>query len=309
VGETVVQGVRADDRLDPALRDLPRGRRAPLVGTAVEMCTLRQAVDLVWGLLPARAVQLVATLNVDQSLHVAEDPAVRAAFDAAALRFADGAPLVTLSRLLGARLPGRVTGADLLPAVCARAARDGQRVALLGGASGVPQEAALRLTRRYPGLQVVATLSPPLGFEQDPSADAEVVRALHEARPDLVFVCLGCPKQELWVHRRRDVLPPAVYLGVGAAVDFAAGRLVRAPEQWQRLGLEWLHRLLHDWPRLWRRYLVRDPRFLQLAAREVWLRRGAAPEPERAPIPVQGATSSTSTEAVGDAAHRMRMSA
>lgn len=240
----------------------------PVAGLLLDAVDLEGAVEVVLELADRPGLHTVVTVNVDQALNAHDDDEVGAAFRSADMRLADGFPVVLLSRTIGQALPGRVTGADLLPAVCARAARSGHRIALVGGAPGVPEEAVRRLTAAHPGLTVVAALSPPLGFEQDAAEDARVVQALVDARPDVVFVCLGSPKQELWIARRRDRLPQGVYLGVGAAVDFAAGHVPRAPQLAQQTGLEWLWRLAHD-RRLARRYLVRDPRFLALAARDV----------------------------------------
>jgi len=241
----------------------------PVAGLDIEVSSLRQAVGEVSRMLGDGQIHHIVTVNVDQSLNARDDEETKRAFRAAKRRFADGAPIVAAARFRGVRLPGRVTGADLLPALCAYASRHGCRVAFVGGAPGVPEEAARRLGLRYSGLNVVCALSPPFAFDQNRSVDAEVVRTLRDARPDIVFVCLGSPKQELWVHRRVESLPPGVYLGVGAAIDFAAGSAVRAPAAFQAVGMEWLFRLLTDWRRLWRRYLVRDLRFVALAVRSV----------------------------------------
>lgn len=245
-----------------------------VAGLLLDSVDLEGAVDQIFRLADRPGLHMVVTVNVDQALNAHDDAEVGAAFRSAAMRLADGFPVVVLSRMIGCPLPARVTGADLLPAVCARAARTGHRIAIVGGAPGVTDEAARRLSTTHDGLVVAAALSPPMGFDTDADEDARIVQALVDARPDVVFVCLGSPKQELWTARRRDRLPPAVYLGVGAAVDFAAGHVPRAPQAAQRAGLEWLWRLAHD-RRLARRYLVRDPRFLALAARD--LRRARRP--------------------------------
>lgn len=264
-----VGGRREDDRTGWHADPRRGPERVRVAGLEIEATSLREAVDQVEALVATGELHLVVTVNVDQSLHARDRPQVREAFRSASRRYADGMPVVLLARLLGVHLPGRVTGADLLPALCAAGARRGHRIAIVGGAEGVAQTAAANLTAQAPGLQVVLTLSPPLGFEHDPEHDGEVVKALVDAQPHLVFVCLGSPKQELWVHDRQDVLPPAVYLGVGAAVDFAAGHVPRAPELYRRAGLEWLFRLQNDFGRLWRRYLVNDPRFLRVAAEDL----------------------------------------
>ncbi len=247
---------------------MPVGASVRVAGQDLAAMDPETAADHVVALARTGRSHLVVTVNVDQALHVHDDPAIAAIFASATLRFADGAPVVLLSRLLRRPLPARVTGADLMPSVCARAARAGLRIAIVGGRPGVGDEAVRRLSRACPGLESVAVLAPPLGFERDVQQDAAVVDALVDARPDIVFVCLGSPKQERWVAGRLDRLPPAVYLGVGAAVDFAAGSVRRAPVRLQRAGLEWAWRLAQE-RRLAHRYLVRGPRFLVLAAKEL----------------------------------------
>jgi N-acetylglucosaminyldiphosphoundecaprenol N-acetyl-beta-D-mannosaminyltransferase len=198
-----------------------------------------------------------------------DDPAFRAAYAAADLALADGMPLVWASRLLPVRLPERVAGSDLVVPLLARAAARRWRVFLLGGAPGSAEAAAA--AARAMAVDVCGFASPRVPADPlapDPEGDAAVA-ALRAARPDLVLVGLGAPKQELWIHRRREVLAPAVAVGVGAAIDFLAGRVRRAPRWIARCGLEWAWRLASEPRRLWRRYLLRDPRFALVLAREL----------------------------------------
>jgi len=176
--------------------------------------------------------------------------------------------VVWASRLLGAPLPEKISGSDLVIPLMARAASRGWRVFLLGGAHGVADAAAERLGRDL-GVNVVGTAAPLVRVgpgEADPEGEA-AVGAIRAARADVVLVALGAPKQELWMHRHRDVLAPAVLLGVGASLDFVAGRVRRAPRWISQSGLEWAWRLAREPRRLWRRYLIDDPRFLLIFLR------------------------------------------
>jgi len=237
----------------------------PLVGMQIHAVTRSQAVNLV-GALARRPPGLVVTPNVDHAVLLAKDPAFRRAYDAATLRLCDGAPLLALSRLCRRPLPERVTGADLMLDVCRLAAEQGLRVFVAGGAPDVLERGLQNLRRRFPELQVSGH-SPPLAFEGT-IHDAQLQKALRAAKPDVVMVCLGAPRAELWAAQHMRALP-AVYLCVGAAIDFAAGTRRRAPQLLQRLGLEWLYRLSQEPGRLWRRYLVRDLAFLPLALAEL----------------------------------------
>jgi N-acetylglucosaminyldiphosphoundecaprenol N-acetyl-beta-D-mannosaminyltransferase len=211
---------------------------------------------------------LVITPNVDMVVRLATSVSWNSVFRQGDLYIADGRPVVALCRLMGARRTERLTGADLLMASAAAAKDRDWRIALVGGSDHTQALAIGRLNQTYPGSNLLPIKTPHFASGRDPEART-VVDRLRETRPDLVFLCLGSPKQELFFAQLKDHLPPAVYVGAGAAVDFAAGTAPRAPVIVQRLGLEWLHRLAHDPRRLARRYLVRDPAFLPIAAASV----------------------------------------
>jgi N-acetylglucosaminyldiphosphoundecaprenol N-acetyl-beta-D-mannosaminyltransferase len=202
----------------------------------------------------------IATPNVDILRQAAHDPSVRADLETADLLVADGAPLVWAARLAGTPLPERVTGSGLIWALSAGLAQDGSSVYLLGGApeSDGASRAAGCLLDSYPGLRIAGYESPPFGFEDDPYELQRVLSRVVEAEPDLVYVGLGFPKQERLVEHLRPVLPAAWFLGCGAAINFVAGDIVRAPVWMQRSGLEWAHRLAREPRRLAHRYLRQD---------------------------------------------------
>jgi N-acetylglucosaminyldiphosphoundecaprenol N-acetyl-beta-D-mannosaminyltransferase len=223
-----------------------------------------QVVARVVGELEAGHGGLVVPVNIDVCHQVSRDPGARDLISGASLVLADGMPLVWAARLQGHPLPGRVTGASLIFSLSAAAARADRSVYLLGGDPGVPERAAVELARRFPGLVVAGTDAPPFGFDRQPGALAAVRAKLAEARPDIVYVGLGFPKQERVIAALAPGLPAAWFVGCGAAIPFAAGTLPRAPQWLQRLGLEWAYRLASEPRRLFRRYLVDD---LPFAAR------------------------------------------
>ena len=170
-------------------------------------------------------------------------------------------PLVWLSRARGFGYVNRVYGPDLMLALCERSLSKGYRHFLYGGAPGVPEKLAENLKRRFPGLDVVGTYSPPfrpLTHEED----ERVVRMINEAGPDIVWVGLSTPKQERWMAGHIGRLEAPVLIGVGAAFDFHSGVKRQAPRWMQRSGLEWLFRLLTEPRRLWRRYLIYNSLFV-----------------------------------------------
>ncbi len=209
----------------------------------------------------------VITPNIDICRRVKKDPIARALIRRASLVVADGMPLVWAARLNGDPLPERVAGASLIFTLSAAAAAQGRSVYLLGGALGVPELAAAELARRYPGLRIAGTDSPPFGFDSRPAELAAVRDRIERAQPDIVFAGLGFPRQEQVITALAPALPGAWFIGCGAAIPFAAGTLPRAPRWMQQAGLEWSWRLLTEPRRLFRRYLMDDlPFALRLIA-------------------------------------------
>jgi N-acetylglucosaminyldiphosphoundecaprenol N-acetyl-beta-D-mannosaminyltransferase len=246
------------------------------LGTIHADCvTFAGAIDAIADLVRDGAGGYVVTPNVDHVVLAEHSPELRAAYAEAALSLVDGTPLVWLSRLLGPRLPEKVSGSDLAVPLLERAARDGWRVYFLGGEPGVGQAAADRMLRDLPGLQLVGVDAPTIGFDKDPVRERAALESIRRTRADLVFMALGCPKQELLMRRWRTAIAPAVMLGVGATLDFLAGRTRRAPAWMSRWGVEWVYRLSQDPRRLAKRYLVRDLAFLPIVAR-MWRSRGKA---------------------------------
>jgi N-acetylglucosaminyldiphosphoundecaprenol N-acetyl-beta-D-mannosaminyltransferase len=232
----------------------------------VDVLGFSEAIRKIEALVLAGAGGCVFTPNIDHVVTAEDDAAFRAAYAEASLSLADGQPLVWFSRLLGMPLPARIAGSDLVLPLMELAARARWRVYLLGGVPGVAEAAAARLKREL-GVLVAGTdssiipLDAPAG-EADPAAER-----LRAARPDLVLVALGAPKQERWIHRNLQRIRPAVAIAVGGSLDFLAGRLSRAPDWMSRAGLEWLFRLAQEPRRLAARYLLKDPRFLLVVAR------------------------------------------
>jgi N-acetylglucosaminyldiphosphoundecaprenol N-acetyl-beta-D-mannosaminyltransferase len=231
-----------------------------------------EAVQEVVRLAVRPAPSFVVTPNADQVVNLEDDAALRAAYGRADLVVPDGMPVVWASRLLGSPLKERVTGSDLMPRLCEIAAQRHLKVFMLGGMPGVADRAAANLVKAYPGLRVTGTLCPPLGFEHDPAQNDGIVEAIRRSDADLVFVCLGSPKQEVWIDRHLARFDKGVFLGVGAAIDFCAGTVQRAPQWMRSTGLEWLYRLSQEPRRLIGRY-VKDLYFFVLVAREMARRR------------------------------------
>jgi len=253
--------------IDNATFRFPRVR----VGHAqVDCCSLQEAVEAITNRVAAGgAPACVVTPNAQHIVLLESDAAFREAYARADLVVADGASLLLASRLAGETLRARVAGVDLFEQLCAKAAELGLRVFLLGGRVGSADLAAVALKRKFPWLIVVGTCCPSLGFESDEKELRAVNEAIRAARPDLVFVALGAPKQECWMeHHGRQTGAP-VLIGVGGSFEIVGGILKRAPGWIQRIGCEWLYRLLLEPRRLWKRYLVGNAELLWIVLRQL----------------------------------------
>ena len=196
----------------------------------------------------------IVTPNVDILRQVAADDALRTELSHADLVLADGAPLVWAAKLAGTPLPERVAGADLIWSLSQECAKS---VYLIGGnPDGGAERAATNLRAR--GARVVGAFSPSYGFDESPAEFEALRRDLVEVKPELVFVGIGFPRQERVIQRLRGDLPGAWFMGCGAAINFVAGDQTRAGGLLQKVGLEWVHRLVNEPRRLARRYLRHD---------------------------------------------------
>ena len=249
------------------VEELPR--RINIGRVPVDSLTFAQAIDAIDALVAAGKGGTVFTPNVDHVVQAEENARFRDAYEAAALSLVDGMPVLWASRLIGNPLPEKVSGSDLVAPLLARAAERGWRVFFLGGLPGSAEGARDLLVERIPGLHVVGVASPRIEVDGASEAHGEIVDVMREARPDLVLVALGAPKQELFSHAIAERMRPAVLVGVGGTLDFIAGKVRRAPPWMSASGLEWLYRLGQEPRRMWRRYLVRDPKFLLIVLREL----------------------------------------
>ena len=230
-----------------------------ILGVAFDALTLGEAEERADALLCSGAGGYIVTANPEIVLRCREDAAYAAAVNGAKLVLADGVGDLCAARILGTPLPGRVAGADLVPRLLARLAERGGSVFLYGARPGVAERAGESLQSACPGLRIAGTEN---GYISDETA---LLEALEREKPDLLLLGLGAPRQELLMAENR-MRTPAVMIGVGGLLDVFAGDIPRAPEAWQRLGLEWLYRRRRE-PRRFKR-VIRLPKILLLALRE-----------------------------------------
>jgi N-acetylglucosaminyldiphosphoundecaprenol N-acetyl-beta-D-mannosaminyltransferase len=276
---------RSAERSELRSRTLPSPREIrtrKIVGIPIAMTDYNQTMDIMDGMI-ARGERGYVCCAPVHALAVAQtDPQTRGALRGSTLTVPDGMPLVWAANLLGESLADRVYGPELMKRYNDRSRERGHRVWLYGGRDqGSLAQLASNMHRANPGIKVVGGYSPPFRALTESEED-EVARQINAARPDVLWVGIGVPKQEKWMARMRDRLEVPVMCGVGAAFDFHAGRVSQAPEWMQRRGLEWTYRIAQEPRRLLPRYLNYNPRFVAaFAGQLVRERRGAVLTPGR----------------------------
>lgn len=250
-----------------AMPKAARGR-VNVLGVNVAAIDMDDATGLIESWIERRTPNYVCVTNVDGIMRSWRDERLRDVHNAAGVVTPDGMPLVWLAHFHGFRNVSRVYGPDLMLAMSELSARKGYRNFYLGGKPGTAQKLKATLTRDYPGLEVVGTVSPPFR-PMTPEEDERLVGEINAARADIVWLGLSCPKQEWWMQGHLGRLTAPVMIGVGAAFDFLSGEKSQAPRWMQRSGTEWLFRLASEPRRLAGRYLRNNPAFLYLVLRQI----------------------------------------
>jgi N-acetylglucosaminyldiphosphoundecaprenol N-acetyl-beta-D-mannosaminyltransferase len=233
--------------------------RCDILGVPFDAVTLEEAVQRALTLMETGG-GITVTPNPEIIWACRSSPAVMEAVRNADLILADGIGIIKAAETLGRPLPCRVTGVDWFRDMLGACAKNGKRVFFLGGRPGVAEKAAANAAERYPGLTVCGTKD---GYFQD---DAPVLQAIRKAGPDFLAVCLGTPKQELWMRYNREALDGILMAGLGGSLDILAGTVKRAPKAFQEMGMEWLYRALRQPSRIKRLFVI--PRFLRAVRRQ-----------------------------------------
>ncbi len=267
------------------------GPSLSILGVPFDNVTTDQTLDVISGMIASRKPHYIATANVDFTALAMYDEDLRRILLDAHLVVCDGMPLVWASRWLGNPLPERVAGSDLVPKLLAIAEENNWSVYFLGGQEEVAAKAVQMVQARHPNLKIAGVMSPPFKplHEMD---HATICADIRRTNPDLLFVSFGCPKQEKWIAMNYQRAGAPVSIGVGATIDFLAGHVRRAPLWMQKVGLEWLYRLLQEPRRLFKRYATDFVVFGLTIGKQWWLTRGGKslppatlriPTPEKMP--------------------------
>lgn len=239
--------------------------RIKFMNTNIDNLTMAEMLHEIDKLIQKKNCSYVVTPNVDHIVRLEKDVELQKVYKNASLILTDGKPLIWISKWYKTPIKEKISGSDLFPKVCELAANKNYTMYLLGAAEGVADTAAKNLMKKYPGLNVVGTYSPPFGFEKNEQEMNKIKTQIQEVHPDILIVGLGCPKQEKFMYYHCKELGVPISFGLGASIDFEAGNIKRAPKWMSNHGLEWLYRFSKEPKRLFKRYFVDDLKIIQVA--------------------------------------------
>lgn len=229
--------------------------KAELLDCDFDNVSFQDVIETMDKHIQSREPGFMVSLNTDIAIHINKDPLFKEAYSEADLALLDSQPLLKLLQKQGIEVKEKLSGSDLMPLICEYAANRRYKCFILGGAEGVPEQAACNLRSKYDDL-CIGCYSPKYGFEKDGEEIARVIKVVNENAPDIMFICLGAPKSEKFLHQYISDLNVPFTFSVGAAVDFAAENVKRAPLWMQKAGLEWFYRFTREPKRLFKRYFI-----------------------------------------------------
>ena len=239
--------------------------RIKFMNTDIDNLTMAETLNEIDKLIQKKNCSYVVTPNVDHIVRLEKDEELQKVYKNASLILTDGKPLIWISKWYKTPIKEKISGSDLFPRVCQLAANKNYTMYLLGAAEGVADTAVRNLMKKYPGLNIVGTYSPPFGFEKNEQEMNKIKTQIQDVHPDILIVGLGCPKQEKFMYYHCKELGVPISFGLGASIDFEAGNIKRAPKWMSNHGLEWLYRFSKEPKRLFKRYFVDDLKIIQVA--------------------------------------------
>ena len=235
-----------------------------LLNTYINNLTMSETIDEIEQMIESGKRSYVVAINVDVVMKIENDSYLKKVVDGADMVLVDGMPLVWISKMQGKPLKAKISGSDLVPLLFEEAAKKNYTVFIIGGKDGIAVQAKRRLERSMPGIRIVGTYAPPLGFEKDDDELNKINEMISNVKPDLLIACFGCPKQEKWIYENINKYNAKVSICAGATVDFLAGNVKRAPHWMSEHGLQWFYRFLQEPKRMFKRYFIDDIKILRL---------------------------------------------
>ena len=230
-----------------------------VLGIQVNTESYDELLPKVFDCIETQQKSLIVAINPEKIIKAKEDQALKTLLNNAEFQIPDGIGVILASKIQKGHITSRVTGVEMMMRLCEEAAKRQKPIFLYGGKPGVADQAAAKLQELYPTIQIAGTQD---GYEKD---NSKVQAKINAAKPDLLFVAMGSPKQENWINTNRDQLHPTIYQGVGGSFDVLAGTVKRAPEAFQKVGMEWFYRLMKEPHRIKRQIAL--PLFLLEVAR------------------------------------------
>ena len=234
------------------------------LNTYVSNITMNEALDDIEKMIRSKKKSYVVAVNVDVIMKIEQDEELKTITNEADMVLTDGKPLIWISKLKKAPIKEKISCSDLVPKLCELSDKKGYTIFILGGKDGIAEQAKKKLESQYKNIRIVGVYSPKFGFENDKKELTKINSMINKKKPDLLFVCLGCPKQEKWIYNHINEYDAKVSICAGATVDFLAGNMKRAPKWMSNCGLEWFYRFLQEPKRLFKRYFIDDIKILKL---------------------------------------------
>lgn len=238
--------------------------RISFMNIEIDNLTMDETLSAVDDLIRQNKNSFVVTPNVDHIVKLNTNEKLKAAYSEADLILTDGKPLIWASKLFRTPIKEKISGSDLFPELCKFAAEHHYKMFFLGAKDGVAAKAANILKKKYDGLEIVGCYSPAVGFEKDPKEIENIAQMVLHAKPHILILAFGCPKQEIFALDYRNKLQVPISFCLGASLDFAAGYVKRAPRWMSNIGLEWLYRLYQEPRRMFKRYVLEDWKFAKM---------------------------------------------
>ena len=239
-------------------------KKQPLLNTFVNNLDMAETLNAIEQMVENNDKSYVVAINVDVIIKIEHDLYLKEIVDKADMVLVDGKPLVWIAKWHKHPVKAKISGSDLVPLLCKRAADKGYSIFIIGGKDGIAEQAKQNLEKTLPGIKITGTYAPPFGFEKNENELKKINSIINAAHPDFLITCFGCPKQEKWIYENYQKYDAKVSICAGATVDFLAGNVNRAPKWMSEHGLEWFYRFLMEPKRLFKRYFVDDLKIIKL---------------------------------------------
>lgn len=239
-------------------------KKQPLLNTFVNNIDMQEAIQAIDKMIESEEKSYIIPINVDVVMKIETDTYLKKIVLDADMVLVDGKPLIWIAKWHKHPVKTKISGSDLVPLLCERAAKKGYSIFIIGGKDGVAEQAKYNLEKKYPTINIIGTYSPSFGFEDNPKELNKINHIISNAHPDLLITCFGCPKQEKWIYENYKKYNAKVSICAGATVDFLAGNVKRAPQWMSNHGFEWFYRFIQEPKRMFKRYFIDDIKIVKL---------------------------------------------